>query len=238
VLLLDSVVSIELDLLQVGPIRLLTMFSGVGLGAILGATHSLTLVFQASVLACVLGLTAALIIWPDPSQTALGLWVDSAIATLADSGASPEQLAALSELSGVSSGLAATGMLVQLIGALMLGYWCAGLAGAQGQPGAEFRSLRLGKFLGVPATLLMASSLVLDATFVQNLFPLVLGAFCVQGLAVTHAWVHAKRWNPAVLLLMYLLLVSPLMAVMLLVLGSMGLTDNWINLRAFARPAA
>jgi len=66
---------------------------------------------------------------------------------------------------------------------------------------------------------------------VQNLFPVVLVGFCFQGLAVTHAWAHAKRWNPVVLLVMYLLLVSPLSGVLLLALGSMGLTDSWINLR-------
>jgi hypothetical protein len=235
VLVLGGVVGTDLSVLA--PVGGLTMLSGTALGSIIGWTQSLTLAFQASLLVCVLGVVAALLVWPDPGAL-IGPRLDSLLAVLEGNGASPEQLEALAQLGGVFFGLLAAAIFAQVVVAAILGYWWASLAGTEGQPGSDFRSLRLGKLLGIPATLLMASSLLLSTPVVQNLFPVALFGFCFQGLAVTHAWAHAKRWNPAILLLVYLLLVSPLTAVMILVLGSMGLTDNWINLRAPLRPVA
>lgn len=208
-----------------------SMFLGTGLGAVMGATHSLMLVFQASLLLCIAGLLATLVLWPDPLAL-IGPYLETVLQVFRDNGATPEQIAALTALGQISFGLAAAFVFASLVVALLLGYWWACLAGTPGSPGRDFRALKLGRILGVPATLLMGASLFLDASAVQNLFPLVLSGFCFQGLAVTHAWAHAKRWNPALLLVMYLLLVSPFTVLIVFGLGSMGLTDNWINLRA------
>jgi len=224
------------DLRVVGIVGGVTMFSGAGLGAIMYSTLSLNLAFQASLLACIVAIVAALTVWPD-SGALVNSQLESVLGMLQESGANPEQLAALSQLADVFFGLVAAVIFAQLIIALALGYWWACLAGTSGNFGGEFRQLKLGKSLGWPATLVMAISLVVDSTLVQNMFPLILFGFCFQGLAITHAWAHAKSWNPAVLLVMYLLLVSPLTAIMVMVLGSMGLTDNWINLRAPLRAA-
>ena len=88
----------------------------------------------------------------------------------------------------------------------------------------------------LPTTLLMASSLVLNAPLVQNLFPLALIGFWFQGLAVSHAWARAKRWHPVVMGAAYVLLITPLMGLVILAMGSVGLVDNWIDLRAPLRP--
>jgi hypothetical protein len=213
------------------------MLSGAALGAIVVTTQSLTLVYQASLLACAGAVAAALLVWPD-AGVLIGPQLDALLQMLRQGGAAPEQLDALSQLRGVFFGLAAATVFAQLVVAGILGYWWASLAGLPAQVGQQFRALRLGRILGVPATLVMAASLFVEASLVQNLFPLVLFGFCFQGLAVTHAWAHAKRWNPALLLVMYLLLVSPLTVVIVLALGSMGLTDNWINLRAPLRTAS
>jgi len=212
-------------------IGVLGLILGTVLGTILMATHSLMLAFQASWLLCATGLLAALAIWPDPLML-IGPYFDSAMQMFRENGAAPEQIAALSGLGTIFFGLAAAFAFVQLVVAMLLGYWWACLAGTPGTPGRDFRALKLGRIIGVPATLLMGISWLVDATVVQNLFPLVLFGFCFQGLAVTHAWAHAKRWNPALLLVLYLMLVSPLTVVVVFALGSMGLTDNWINLRA------
>lgn len=212
------------------------IFLGTGLGAIMGATHSLMLVFQSSLLLCVAGLLTALVVWPDP-RALIGPHLETVLQVFRENGAAPEQIAALNGLADIFFGLAAAVVFANLVVAVLLGYWWACLADTPGSPGGDFRALKLGRILGVPATLLMGASLFVDMSLVQNLFPLVLFGFCFQGLAVTHAWAHAKRWNPALLLVMYLLLVSPLTVLIVFALGSMGLVDNWMNLRAPLRTA-
>jgi hypothetical protein len=61
---------------------------------------------------------------------------------------------------------------------------------------------------------------------------LALAAFVLQGLAILHAWAHAKRWHVAFVAPVYVLLVTPLMLLVLLGLGTLGLLDNWFDLRA------
>lgn len=213
-----------------------TMLSGAALGAIVGVTQSLALAFQASLLFCVACVILAVLIWPD-ADTLIGPQLEAVLNVFRENGAAPEQIEALSQLGDVFFGLSAAVVFAQLVVALFLGYWWACLVSSPGKFGMDFRELRLGRMLGIPGTLVMATSLFLDVALVQNLFPLILFGFCFQGLAVTHAWAHAKRWNPALLLVIYLLLVSPLTAVVILALSSMGLTDNWINLRSPLRTA-
>lgn len=213
-----------------------TMLSGAALGAIVSTTQSLALAFQASLLLCIACVVVAVLIWPD-ANALIGPQLDAVLDMFRSSGAAPEQIEALSQLSEVFFGLSAAVVFAQLVVALFLGCWWSSLVTVPGKFGADFRALRLGRILGIPATFVMAVSLFLDVRLVQNLFPLVLFGFCFQGLAVTHAWAHAKRWNPALLLVMYLLLVSPITAVVILALSSMGLTDNWINLRSPLRTA-
>jgi hypothetical protein len=234
VLVLSAIVGFDTRVL--GIVGALTMTSGVGLGFIVNTTYSLTLAFQACL--AVSGLIVILCVWawPDVRGT-VAPQLDVVVDTLRQEGIAPEFIEAVNQAANVVFGLSAAFGLVQLVVALVLAYWWASLAGMPYSVGEQFRSLRVGRILGVPATLLMATSLFVDAVVVQNLFPVVLVGFCFQGLAVTHAWAHAKGWNPAVLFVMYVLLVSPLSGVLLLALSSMGLTDSWINLRGPLRAA-
>jgi uncharacterized protein YybS (DUF2232 family) len=59
--------------------------------------------------------------------------------------------------------------------------------------------------------------------------------FLFQGIAVTHAWVHAKQWHSALLVVLYVLLVLPPVTIAVTVVG---LVDNWLNLRKPMRSAA
>jgi uncharacterized protein YybS (DUF2232 family) len=126
-----------------------------------------------------------------------------------------------------------------LVGALLLGYWWWTLAEGEPRFGAEFRRLKLGRWLGAVATVIVALGLAFAAPLVQNLLPLALFAFLLQGLAVVHAWAHARQWHPGLLILLYLLLVlPPLTVLVMLPLSIVGLVDNWLNLRTQLRAAA
>lgn len=212
------------------------LFAGVGLGALLRRTGSLALTFQGVGLACAVGALLAALLWPEP-----GAWVTAILDGLAEvarsGGATEEQVSSLSEnLGPYFTGLMVAGIYLQLMAALLLGSWWASKTQQESQFGPQFRQLRLGRILGIPATLLMASSLVLDGAVVRNLFPLVLFAFWFQGIAVVHAWAWAKRWSTGFLVPMYVLLIMPITAaVTILLLASVGLVDNWIELR---RPLA
>ena len=212
------------------------LFAGVGLGALLRRTGSLALTFQGVGLVCAAGGLLAALLWPEP-----GAWVIALLDRLAEvarsGGATEEQVSSLAEnLGPYFTGLMVAGIYLQLMAALLLGSWWASKTQEESQFGPQFRKLRLGRFLGIPATLLMASSLLLDGPLVRNLFPLVLFAFWFQGIAVVHAWAWAKRWSAGFLVPMYVLLIMPITAaVTILLLASVGLVDNWIELR---RPLA
>jgi hypothetical protein len=228
VVVLSAIVGFDTRVL--GVMASTTMAAGFGLGAIVNATYSLTLAFQACVAVCAAIVMLSVWMWPDVRST-VAPQLEVVIDTLRQEGVAPEFIDAVNQAANVVFGLSAAFGLVQLFVAIVLAYWWSCLAGLPQSIGEQFRSLRMGRILGVPATLLMATSLFFDATLIQNLFPVVLVGFCIQGLAVTHAWAHARSWNPAVLLVMYVLLISPLSGLLLLALGSMGLTDSWINLR-------
>ena len=111
------------------------------------------------------------------------------------------------------------------------------LAAGQRRFGQEFRRLALGRSLGIFATALIALGLVFDSNLVQNLTPLALFGFLLQGVAVLHAWAHAKRWHPGLLAPLYLLLLlPPLNVLVVLPLSMVGLVDQWFDLRASLRP--
>ena len=201
------------------------LFAGVGLGALLRRTGSLALTFQGVGLVCA-----------EP-----GAWMSALLDRLAEvarsGGATEQQVSSLIEnLGPYFTGLIIAGVYLQLMAALLLGSWWVSKTQEESQFGPQFRQLRLGRFLGIPATLLMASSLLLDGPVVRNLFPLVLFAFWFQGIAVVHAWAWAKRWSAGFLGPIYVLLILPITAaVTILLLASVGLLDNWIELR---RPLA
>ena len=127
-------------------------------------------------------------------------------------------------------------LFLQLSGALLLAtYWVALVNGGQSF-GKQFRALRLGRVLGWPATLVVGLGMAFNILLVQNLVPLALACFLFQGLSVSHAWSKSRQWHPAVLGVLYLLMITPVTGVVMLGLSSVGLLDNWIDLRALVRP--
>ena len=225
------------DIEVLAAVGTLTLFAGVALGVLVRWANSLTLAFQGSLLFCVLGVIGANVIWPDPG-TLIGGMIEQFVEIFRAHGATEDQLVLVRGWDTLFFGLLAGAVFLQLAIALLLGCWWNSFGGADGQFGLQFRMLKLGRVLGIPATLLMASSLVLDVPLVQNLFPLALFGFWLQGLAVSHAWARAKRWHPVVLGVAYMLLITPLTGLVILAMGSVGLVDNWIDLRAPLQPMA
>ncbi|MFL2547449.1 MAG: hypothetical protein ACJ0SL_08865 [Candidatus Rariloculaceae bacterium] len=214
-----------------------TVFAGVALGLLVRAGNSLALAFQGSLLFCAVSVLIALTLWPDPSVL-IGSAVEELVGVFQANGATDAQLEIVRSWNALFFGVLAAVVFAQLVAALLLAYWWSAFANSDGQFGRQFRSLKLGRVLGIPATILMAVSLVLDAALVQNLFPLALFGFWFQGLAVGHAWARARQWHPLVLGIAYILLVTPLTGVIILGFGSVGLVDNWFDLRAPLKPMA
>jgi hypothetical protein len=218
-----------------GAIGTASLFAGVGMGAQLRWADSLALGFQATLLVCVLAVVVFTLVGPD-STTLFGPLLDQLAQVLRQRGATDAEIAEVSQWHGVLLGLAAAAAFAQLAAAMLLGYWWSSLLRERGSFGRQFRALKLGKVLGVPATLLVALGLVLNAPAVQNLAPLALFAFWFQGLAVVHAWAHARHWHPALLIPVYALLITPLTGIVILGLSAVGLVDNWFDLRRPLQP--
>jgi hypothetical protein len=206
--------------------------AGVAVGALLRWAGNLVLAFQAAVLAA-FAIAVVLVFVPAPQQ-AFGAAATEAADWLVTIGATAEQVAPLRE-NGAKLLLEAT-VFSQLLAPLLLGYWWLTLAEGSRTFGAEFRALKLGRWLGGAATVFLVLSLVVKASLVQNLAVLGLTAFLLQGFAVLHAWFFARGLNGAFLAPVYVACVTPLMPLVLLTLTVVGLVDNWFNVRATFRP--
>jgi len=209
-----------------------TLLAGVGLGVLLRWAGTLALAFQGVVVVCAAGAVFAGVFWPDPGSIITPI-VAQGVEWLRSTGASEGEIQAVSEgWERLFVGFLTLVIFLQLMAPLLLGSWWAALMNPVPQFGGQFRELRLGRFLGIPATLLMAARLILDGPVIQNLFPLVLFAFWFQGISVVHAWGKVRQWNPAIVAAMYVLLLPPFTGVTILAIASLGLVDNWIDLRA------
>lgn len=210
------------------------MLFGVGVGAgwlLAPGRGSLALAFQGLVLLFALAATAMATVGPDPREL-LSPLLEQVFEAFSAQGGSAEDLEAVRGWEAVVVSFLLGVMFAQMAAALLLAHWWLALTGAEVRFGVQFRSLRLGLVLGVPAMAMLALGLVSDALLVQNLTALALFAFFFQGLAVLHAWAHARRWHPLFVAPVYVLLVTPLTLLVLLGMSSIGLVDNIFDLRA------
>lgn len=114
--------------------------------------------------------------------------------------------------------------------ALFLARWWQSLPEHAGSFGAEFRTLKLGRVLGVAAAAVVAASLLLTVPLVDDVGRLFLGALVIVGLAVMHRAVAERRLPVLWLWLTYAMLVM-LPPAAVAVLAGWGLVDNWVRSR-------
>jgi hypothetical protein len=206
------------------------MFAGALIGALLRYGGLLVLAFQGTVLASALIAVGVTVFGPEPEVLSQVLaerftelmWGDTA---------TREQIALIDSWRPLLPGVTFAATFAQLVGALLLGYWAFGFARAEAYFGPELRALRLGRVLGIPAMIVVGLGFFVQTPLVQNLAPIALFAFLFQGIAVMHAWVHARRWNAMWLWPVYILLVTPWAVIPFGSLSAIGLLDNIFSLR-------
>lgn len=224
------------DFAMFATIGIVTMGSGVVVGALLRRVGNLAFAFQIVLLVCFVVVVAFGLLGPDP-QVLFGPVLRELEVVLR----APDYTdAEVAEVAGQLALLMPAVMVFSsLVGALLLGYWWSTLASGESRFAAEFRQLKLGRWLGAAATVIVVLGLVFSAPLVQTLTPLAWFGFLLQGLAVVHAWAHVRRWHPGLLVLLYLvLLLPPLTVLVMLPLSIVGLVDNWLNLRTQLRSEA
>jgi hypothetical protein len=216
--------------LEVAVVGAATMVAGMLIGALLRWGGLLVLAFQGTVLASALIGAAVTLLGPEPdvlSRMLAGRFVELMWADTA----TREQVAMVESWGPMLTGITFAATFAQLVGALLLGYWLFALARAEAHFGPEFRALRLGRVLGIPAIAVVGIAFFVEVPLVLNLAPIALFAFLFQGIAVMHAWVHARHWNAAWLWPVYILLVTPWAVIPFGGLSAIGLLDNIFALR-------
>lgn len=210
--------------LAVLPITLVLWGSVLLLAALLGYTRSLQLCVQLIVvLSCAL---VALILTLVPVESWRTLLENQW--PIAEGNA--EDLAVMREwresLLPAMAGISSMAFGMHLVIALFAGRWGQAVLDKPGAFGAEFRSLRMGKVLGVIAGAVFVAGWLTGVGLLTNLTLVLQLAFLLQGLAVVHALVAAGALGSIWLVSMYvlMLLVAPVIVIL-------GFVDNWIDLR-------
>ncbi len=216
-------------------IGLASMGAGVLIGVLIRRLGNLVFAFQAVWLMCFVAVAAIGLFGPDAQVLFAPVLKEFQAMLQAPPGSEAEVAELLARLALM---LPAVTLFSSLAGVLLLGYWWWTAASGERRFGIEFRQLKLGRWLGVTATVIVVLGLVFSAPVVQNLLPMALFGFIFQGLAVLHAWAHARQWHPGILVLFYLLLVLPPLSVLIMLLLSVvGLVDQWLDLRRPVRSA-
>jgi hypothetical protein len=212
------------------------VISGVVIGLLIRRAGNLVLAFQTTVLIGMVLVTAIGLLGFD-TRVLFEATMQDLIALLEADEASKAYVEFIQER-GAALAFSAV-VFVQLVGTLLLAYWWSLVAMRQRGFGQEFRNLAFGRVLGVIATLVIVLGLVSGVELVQNLLPLAGLGFLLQGVAVVHAWAHAKRWPPGLVAPLYVLLLLPAVNVLVAVpLGVVGVVDNWFDLRRLIRSQA
>ena len=121
---------------------------------------------------------------------------------------------------------------VQTLSLLLARYWQALLYNPKGF-GQEFRQLRFGKVAANIALVITVFAITAANEMVLNLFFVAIVFMMFQGLAVIHSLVAKCKLNPTLLIGVYLFMLFSLQsgAIGLLLVSTIGLLDNWLNLR-------
>ena len=130
------------------------------------------------------------------------------------------------------TGLVITMLLLNSVIAVLIGRaWQAALY-SPGQFAIEFQQMRIGKTPALVTAIVLVASVIpsMEKTVIQEILPIALTLFALQGLAIIHALVRQKQQTKVWLIVTYILLLFmlPEMVVMLAVLG---ILEQWFNFR-------
>tara|TARA_Y100001970_G_C14233361_1_gene860188 strand:+ start:1873 stop:2739 length:867 start_codon:yes stop_codon:yes gene_type:complete len=214
-------------------LSILPLYAGLFLGYLIYRTNSINFVFQAIYLLCFLIVLASLFF--NGFNNIFANIFDQIIEIFLTTGAPESQINSLNSWRELFFSLIVAIVFIQLVISLFLTVWWYSLIKKENIFFYQFKALRLGKFLGLPATLLLFFSIFSDTIIIDSFFSLILIAFCIQGIALVHDYGSLINLHPAILALMYILLVTPLTGFVILLLSLIGLVDNWINLRSLYR---
>jgi hypothetical protein len=132
-------------------------------------------------------------------------------------------------LAPFSLGLFIANGLLSVLLSLLLGRWWQSLLFNPGGFGAEFRELRLGRQLALPAALVFAGVLLWQWPLLANLIPLLLVIYTLQGTALAHAIIRRARLARGWLVGFYLLLL--LLPQILVLVCLLSIVDAWADFR-------
>ena len=209
------------------------VFSATILASIWRRTGSPNLCFQVAILATALALVLVYAVLPDPTA----VWVErltQLMHSMAEAGLSVKgDVNVLVQLwARTMWGALAAMTLGAILASLFLGRWWHSLLHSPGAFGAEYRQLRLGRVLGIGATILFILALSLESELVDSLAWVGLAGLAFQGLAAAHRGKAVGRLNRGWLAAIYVLLLMPLStSITVFVLAIWGFTDNWLQPR-------
>jgi hypothetical protein len=213
------------------PVTGLAMLGGLAMGSLLAWSRSLALAFQGTLLGLI-GLVAMVALFAPSAATLVTPVLEELVELMRSGGATDQQLASIRDFDpALLMALMFAGVSVQVVAALLLGYWWYSLADATVKFGEEFRQLKLGRVLGFGSMVALLAGMVTEIALIDYLAAMAVIGFLIQGLAVLHAWSFAKRWNAALVGLIYVSLVTPLSGFTVFGLSAAGLVDNFFALR-------
>jgi hypothetical protein len=197
----------------------LAILIGCIVGGILRATGTLTLAVQILLLTAFVGI-ALFTLFGTTSNELFDAQMAQIVEILRLQQRPEEEIEAVVALQPRLVGLYGFEICLVVLFALLLTRWALGYARHDPDFGREFRALRIGYVLGVPAALILALTLVLNVTLLHNLFGVAALAFMLQGLAALHSRGHAARWHPVQYLPVYV--IGVLFGTYLLFVGVFG----------------
>jgi len=156
-----------------------------------------------------------------------------AVAVTQDAGGSAalseeQRVALIDTMARMMTGAMGVSVMSVALGALFLArYWQAGLFNPGGFQ-KEFHALSLGRNMALSGVMVVALSVFQGGQTAGAIAMVVIFAFFVQGLAVTHALVKQRGMHRYWLHGIYVLLILPHT---LLLLAALGLADNMFRLR-------
>lgn len=211
----------------------------VGLALVLRGTASWGVTMQAGIAIAGLLVLAVRLAMPDIEAEWAGFLNTTFGPMFTQTGMSAEEVEALvAAVAPSMTGIAAAGALFGLLLALMLGRYWQALLYNPGGFGVEFRTLNLGRMPAIAFVALLTAAWFGKVGLAGELAVVLAVAFFLQGLAVAHAFSHARGLARFWLVGLYVLLVLAMPQLMTL-LVALGAIDAMAGLRQhFGEPPA